>query len=166
MPDVKEYPFEWHGRLQPDALSLDDFEVKTPSGATIRPHEGEVVWCKPYGATLGQSLSTVGTALDSWMEASKTASNEQIEAAAMEMAAAICDRSLGWTLTDPTTGEPYPQPSAGPRAVFDALPSPLFLWLFSRLAGLEDTTTRGNGSGASPGTSSARRVPKSRARRN
>lgn len=156
-----QLPFEWQGRIAPDALSLDDFQVTTPSGATIRPHAGEVVWCRPYGSTISRSLATVGSALEAFRGAAESDQGEDIEAACLQMADTICDRAVAWTLTDPYSGEAYPQPAAGPRAVYDALPSTLFLWLFSKLAGLEDTTARGNGFGGSGATSSAKTGPRS-----
>ena len=74
--------------------------------------------------------------------------------AGLATAELVSERAIHWAITDPETGVAYPQPSEGAKAVYDALPSELLLWLFQRLAGIEAGATRGKGSSGSPTGSS------------
>lgn len=157
---MADLPFEWRGRIPPDALSMDDFEVTGPSGEKYCPHEGETVWCRAYGATMTQSLGTVGVARDAFNAALRDGDNDAVARAGTAIAEMICAKVVHWDLTDPETLAPYPQPSAGPQVVFDTLPSALLLWLFQRLAGIEAPSDRGKGSSGSPDSSSTKRAPR------
>ena len=152
---TQEYPFEWRGRIPPDALTLDDFEVKAPlSGAAIYPHVGETVWCRPYGVSLKDGVAGIAHAFSRFYASINGEDEAEIDAAGIELAGVICQRVLGWNITDPETGDPYPQPAAGPEAVYQAMPAHLFVFLAQKLAGIETQADRGKGSAGSESGSS------------
>lgn len=155
MAQSGEYPFLWRGRIPPDALSLDDFEVGAQlTGAPIRPHVGETVWCRPYGVSMKDGITRIAHAFARFMASVHNADEAEIDAAGIDLAGVICERVLGWDITDPETGEPYPQPTEGPEVVYATLPARLFVFLATKLVGVEATTDRGEDSGASAPTSS------------
>lgn len=156
------YPFEWRGRIAPDPLSLDDFEITTPSGATIYPHKGETVWCRVYGAPMTQDTAELRRVGSEFQSAVAGSDPGAVDAAGIRLTGFVLTRAVGWNITDPETGDPYPQPTAGAEAVYGALPGALLLWLFFRLAGMEAPSDRGKGSSGSPSgpsTKTARKSP-------
>ena len=152
---MSDLPFEWQGRIPPDCLILDEYElVLAGSGETVRPHGGEVVWCHIYGGSFAHAMQSVAKTIDGFTAALRANDYAAMDQAGLAMAALVCERAIHWTITDPEAGDAYPQPSEGAKAVYDALPSELLLWLFQRLAGIEAGATRGKGSSGSPTGSS------------
>lgn len=152
---MSDLPFEWNGRIPPDCLPMDEYEHVLPgSGETVRPHTGEAVWCHIYGGSFAHAMEAVGRTIDGFTSAMRANDYAAMDEAGLAMAALVCERAIHWDITDPETGQAYPQPTEGARAVYDSLPSELLLWLFQRFAGIETGANRGKGSSDSPAGSS------------
>jgi hypothetical protein len=158
MAAPSEYPFEYHGRIAPDCLELDEFEAVTPTGHRIKPHVGERIWFKPYGVTFKDSIAYVGAIYDQFGQALRADDLDAMDKAGRTMAEVICSRCLGWDVTDPSTGRPVCQPTAGPDQVYEEMPGALFMHLVQLLAGMEGIEATGKGGGGSPPTTSPKKA--------
>lgn len=162
MAAPNHYPFEYHGRIEPDVLLLDDFEAVTPTGQRIKPHVGERIWFKPYGVTFKDSIAYVGAIYDDFAQALQADDLQAMDRAGRKMAEVICSRCLGWDVTDPSTGRPVCQPTEGADRVYEELPGGLFFHLVQLLAGMEGVEAEGKGGGGSPPTTSPKKAPRPR----
>lgn len=129
-----------NGKL--DRLRLDEFTVTSPTGRRMTPHVGESVWVYPYGRTAEdvEHIRRVYSAMG-------RGDAEADEASFGVLCNFVADECARWDVTNPRTGEPYPQPDSA--TVIGQLPNELLMWLFQKLAGVE---TEGEGSAASEGS--------------
>lgn len=120
-----------HFQEQLDRIPLDDFEVKRPSGALIKPHAGQSVWVHGYGRAMADVMKA---------QAGETA-DEKLQSAVGFLAGEI----VKWDIINPRTGEPYPDPS---RESIMLIPDELFAFITRRVFGAE---SEGEGGAASGG---------------
>jgi len=136
------YPFEWAGRIPPDALDLGDMEITYPSGLVVHPHEGETAWLRVYGTGgLVDNIKGARAAYRAAEESDDLADMDGLGVAAAE----VLTRLVVWTdATDPETGEPLMQPAdAGKAELYAAWPAELLMWLYLRASGIEGAAERG-----------------------
>lgn len=129
-------------KIQPDAISLDDYAITLRDGTEIAPNEGESVWVLPIGLSFGAL-----TALQKYQAMAGgtiTDGDPRIESAFDELLGALADIIVAWDITD-VMGEPYEQPYHNPDAL-RALPAGLLFHILSELRGIAPEDAEGKSS--------------------